>query len=174
MNSGQPAFCVRGQRSEPMSWPMIPGLIYLVGASVSVRGFKCSGKCYNQSDFGFLRRRSQVKRIYPISTLSRLPPILPNWMGSSLGPLADAERRPGHARSGLDTSAAEQPIARISAAALLMSLASREHTNTRAPSSAKDFAQALPSPLLAPAMNALQSFKPRSLLESQYAACRHS
>ena len=44
--------------------------------------FKCSGKCCNQADFGFLRRRSQVKRTYRISTLSRLPPILPNWIAS--------------------------------------------------------------------------------------------
>ena len=42
-----------------------------------MRDFKCSGKCCNQADFGFLKMRaSQVKGIYPISTLSRLPLIL--------------------------------------------------------------------------------------------------
>src|SRR5258708_14759335 len=67
--------------------------------------------------------------------------------------------------SGRETSAAEQPAAPISAAARLSSSTLREQTKTRAPSPAKALAQALPSPLLAPAMNALQPFKPRSMGE---------
>src|SRR6202051_2126340 len=67
--------------------------------------------------------------------------------------------------SGRDTSAAEKPVAPISAAARLSSSVLREQMKTRAPSPAKAFAQALPSPLLAPATKALQSFKPRSIGE---------
>src|SRR6202035_3781782 len=65
--------------------------------------------------------------------------------------------------SGRDTSAAEKPAAPTSAAARLSSSPLREQMKTRAPSPAMAFAQALPRPLLAPAMNALQSFKPRSM-----------
>src|SRR5215472_17757946 len=65
--------------------------------------------------------------------------------------------------SGRATSAAAWPAAPISAAARASSSALREQTKTRAPSRASALAQASPSPLLAPATKALQSFRPRSM-----------
>src|SRR5271169_331906 len=67
--------------------------------------------------------------------------------------------------AGFDTSAAAKLAAPISAAAFLVSPALRAQMNTRAPSSARDFAHALPSPLLAPATRARHPFSPRSIGE---------
>ena len=128
----------------------------------------CSQLSRTRESVNQANRTHQGELIGNLPRVGRRPPpaLVTRMSRPSSAAIASATTRLTSA--ALDTSAADQPTARISAAARLICSASREHTNTRAPSSARDFAQALPRPLLAPATKALQSFKPRSIPESQF------